>query len=177
MHFVHEHAPFILAAVFPGVLPFAVDYVFFEIADVGAFAFLDEFTFTMFHATAVKAFVGAVVGPDFCAEAMLLVHVPLAFEFGAVNVIEGADPLSMIVDPVALIYRPVGVDESTLSMLLVIAPLAFVLLAIFLHQNATAFPESLIGPLTAIDISISHEDGSFDEQFRVNRLHEFKLSS
>merc|ERR1712166_1663293 len=86
------------------------------------------------------ALVVRLVGPDFCASPMLLIHHPISLIFSTVYMVVLALSMSHIVIPESMEHASVVVDEAALSVSFVIVPVALVLRAISPDLDATSLP-------------------------------------
>lgn len=82
---------------------------------------------------------------------MLTVLRPLAYVFGAVNVLVNALALSLVIQPLALVHVTITVDETALAIGLVVVPVADVLAPIFPDLSSFPFSEAVFGPRTMVD--------------------------
>ena len=85
---------------------------------------------------------------------MLVILDPLALVRRPVNTLEETVPMCKVIDPLALVYVAIAVDQTTYSICLVVGPLSLVHRSIWPNLHASACFEqsfrSFDGPLAEV---------------------------
>lgn len=121
----------------------------------------------MFFTLLVIALVLCVVRPGLDAVTVLSVFLPIADVLGSVSMLIGASSLGFIVIPFALVDIAVGMNQSSLTVRLIIFPVSCVLGAIFPNLDSFALAVAVRRPLAVVHSPIVHLVWTLvDELFR-----------